>query len=468
MRPEEHRGAVGPRFAGHLADIHPRLAQRVLRLDFLRCVVVDQHVVGDPVVQVGLHVVAGHEAADLVAHDHLQVVGEARCRQHVRQHRRQARVGVGLVGVVEPGLVGGLAAEEHRDVAVLLVAQGNEAEIVEFLLAAVGDRHLGRALQRQVAGAGAERVRRQALDRAAAFRAADRRAPAVLGEGLGDALRQDPGGVAPEVLGVVGAVDVLDIVHAFHRSRLRAVGQAQEEVRQHQGHVARILALAEGAPLDQLQALEDLGQVARHGQFGEAVHVEQAWAGGGDERRVGSRGDVRQLLQQADVLRMATEGEVADQQAEGVSAEGAVFLFVDLLEQCALVELDRLLQVVLQFVLADVQQAQLEPRAGLGVAHQLVQATPGGFQLLQLGVVDDLVELVADQRIDLADAVVDHRHGVLVDGHALVEDLGGEFREHVAGVVLLAVVVGHAALGDDLVEQGQGLGRTLAGLFGGG
>ena len=52
----------------------------------------------------------------------------------------------------------------------------------------------------------------------------------------------------------------------------------------------------------------------------------------------------------------------------------------------------------------------------------------------------------ADQRIDLADAVVDHRHGVLVDGHALVEDLGGEFREHVAGVVLLAVVVGHAAL----------------------
>ena len=203
--------------------------------------------------------------------------------------------------------------------------------------------------------------------------------------------------------------------------------------------------------------LEDLGQVARHGQFGEAVHVEQAWAGGGDERRVGSRGDVRQLLQQADVLRMATEGEVADQQAEGLSAEGAVFLFVDLLEQCALVELDRLLQVVLQFVLADVQQAQLEPRAGLGVAHQLVQAAPGGFQLLQLGVVDDLVELVADQRIDLADAVVDHRHGVLVDGHALVEDLGGEFREHVAGIVLLAVVVGHAALGDDLVEQGQGL-----------
>ncbi|MNW09499.1 hypothetical protein D3C71_2065070 [compost metagenome] len=75
-----------------------------------------------------------------------------------------------------------------------------------------------------------------------------------------------------------------------------------------------------------------------------------------------------------------------------------------------------------------------------------------------------LVELGADQFVDLADAIVDHRHGVLVDGHAFVEYLGGEFREHVAGVILLAVVMGHAAFGDYFIEQGQGLGCAVAGL----
>ncbi|MCY1432605.1 hypothetical protein D9M71_486080 [compost metagenome] len=163
---------------------------------------------------------------------------------------------------------------------------------------------------------------------------------------------------------------------------------------------------------------------------------------------------------------MAAEGVVAYQQAERVPAEGAVFLFVDLLEQRALVELDGLLQVGLQFLLGHVEQAQLQAGAGLGVLHQQVQAAPGGFQLLQVGMVQDLVQLVADQLVDLADAVVDHGHRVLVDGHAFVEHLGGELREHVAGVVLLAVVVGHAALGDDPVEQGQGLRGAFTGRTG--
>ena len=287
---------------------------------------------------------------------------------------------------------------------------------------------------------------------------------AVPGKGLGDALREYPGGIAPEVFGVVGAVDFLDEVHAFHRLGIRAVRQAQEEARQRQGDVARILALAERAPLDQLQALEHLAQVARHGQLGEAAHVEQARTGGSDERGVCCGGDVGELLQQGDILRVAAKVIVTQQQAEGMAAEGAVFLFVDFLEQCALVEFDGLLQVVLQLLLADVEQAQLQSRAGLGVLHQVVQAAPGRLELLQFGMVENFVELRADQLVDTADAVVDHRHGVLADGHAFVEDLGGELREHVAGVFLLAVVMGHAALGDDAVEQVECLGAAFGAL----
>jgi hypothetical protein len=60
---------------------------------------------------------------------------------------------------------------------------------------------------------------------------------------------------------------------------------------------------------------------------------------GRHERRVRRRGDVRDLLQQLDVLPAAVELVVAEQARDGVAAEDAVLLLVDLLEQGALVEL---------------------------------------------------------------------------------------------------------------------------------
>lgn len=75
--------------------------------------------------------------------------------------------------------------------------------------------------------------------------------------------------------------------------------------------------------------------------------------------------------------------------------------------------------------------------------------------------VQNFVELVADQLVDLADAVVNHRHSVLVYGHAFVENLSGELRKHVAGITLLVLVMGHTPLSDDSIKQGQGLGRAL-------
>ena len=65
------------------------------------------------------------------------------------------------------------------------MAQRQEAELAQLGLAAVGDADLGRALQVGVAVVAGEDVGRQALDLAAAFGAADGRAPAVLGEGVG-------------------------------------------------------------------------------------------------------------------------------------------------------------------------------------------------------------------------------------------------------------------------------------------
>ncbi len=63
-------------------------------------------------------------------------------------------------------------------------------------------------------------------------------------------------------------------------------------------------------------------------------------------------GHVRYLLQQFHIFGMLAELVVADQRAERGTAENAVLFFVHLLEQRALVEFRRALQVVQEFLLA--------------------------------------------------------------------------------------------------------------------
>ena len=101
---------------------------------------------------------------------------------------------------------------------VLAVQQRQEAEVGQLELAAVGDGDLGRALHGHVAVVGREGVDRQALDLAAALDAAGAGHPAVLGEGVGDAGGVGPGGVHPQVLVVVRAVDDLLEVELLDRA----------------------------------------------------------------------------------------------------------------------------------------------------------------------------------------------------------------------------------------------------------
>ena len=175
-------------------------------------------------------------------------------------------------------------------------------------------------------------------------------------------------------------------------------------MRQRQGDVARVLRLAERLPGGVLDTLEDLGQVARAGQLGEAVEVEQL-AGSRAEMNgaCAAAATFEIIFEQAMSSRVPAELVVADEHAVRLAAELAVLLLVDLLEQRALVELDGLLQVLEQVLLADVQDADLELLAGLGLVDEVVQAAPGGFQLLELRGVHDLVELRGELLVDLGD-----------------------------------------------------------------
>jgi hypothetical protein len=89
------------------------------------------------------------------------------------------------------------------------------------------------------------------------------------------------------------------------------------------------------------------------------------------------RGEVRHLLEKAHVLRVPAELKIADQQAERCAAEGAVLFLVDLLEELALVKLDRLIEVLLQLGPGGIEHADLERGPGLGVGDEIGEAAPG-------------------------------------------------------------------------------------------
>jgi len=381
---------------------------------------------------------------------------EAGGGQDVGQHRRDAGIGVGLVGDVLLRPVRGLAAEERGFPRPLAVAQGDEAQVVEFLLAAVGDGHLGGAEQLAGAGAGVVGIERQALDQAAAFHAADRRRPAIEREGMGDALGQGEGGIAPEEGGLVGHAHVFLEIQAFAGAATAPIGQAQQHVRQHQADVAGVLLAAEFAPAGEIDALEYLGQVARLAQLGVTVQAEQPGRGGGDERGMGGGRHLGDLLQAVEGLGIRPELVGAHQQAVG---EAAVFRLVDHLEQGALVEFDCLLHVLEQVLAGGVEHAQLEHDAGFAARDEIEQAAPGGFQRLEGGRVHDLGELPAQGLVDLRHPLVDqHRRRALGDllgaeltGFQGLHDLPGELADHGQRPLLLFFGIG----GGRIHQQGK-------------
>ena len=162
-------------------------------------------------------------------------------------------------------LLAGVGREEGGVVRSLAHGQGDEALLGELELAPLGDQDLGRDLllgraHRLV------HVERQVLDRAAALRADDVRAPAVLGEAVGRAGVANAKTALPHRYFSWLLGDALLVVERLDRDGLLAVGQAEQEARHDQADVARVLGLAERAPLGVLRPLEDRLQVLEVGQ----------------------------------------------------------------------------------------------------------------------------------------------------------------------------------------------------------
>ncbi len=184
-----------------------------------------------------------------------------------------------------------------------------------------------------------------------------------------------------------------------------------------------------------------------------AAEVQQFRVGGRQEWSVRGGGDLRNSLQQLHVFRTLAELVVADDGGKWSAAEDAEFLFVDLLEECALVELGCALQVLEQLALGDVEHLDLQHVAGFGLVKQIFQSAPCAFELLEGGIVQDFIELQRDEVVDLRDAGLDGGFRVAAQGHVPFEHLGDELLDHVTAALKRCRVAIEAALRDNLVEQ---------------
>src|SRR5216684_8947356 len=84
MGPQKSDRAVYPGLARNFTHFYTRLAQWILRLGCRTGLIVQGHILGDPLRQESLTIPAGHESADFVAHDGLQVMRKSRNGENVR------------------------------------------------------------------------------------------------------------------------------------------------------------------------------------------------------------------------------------------------------------------------------------------------------------------------------------------------------------------------------------------------
>ena len=147
---------------------------------------------------------------------------------------------------------------------------------------------------------------------------------------------------------------------------------------------------------------------------------------------------------------MVGELVVADEGTVGLATGGAKLGLVNLLEELALVKLDRLVEILEDLSLRGVHDADLEGRAGLAAHHEMLEPTPRPFQSLKARVVHDRGELLRHRRIDLGDGRGDGLGDVLVELH---RPLNGMLHQGVDQLVTARLFHRAGHLAGDLVEE---------------
>ncbi len=205
---------------------------------------------------------------------------------------------------------------------------------------------------------------------------------------------------------MVRAFHLLDVVEAAHRHGVRSIRQAAQHARHHQADIARVVGVAKGFPFDVLGAVEVVADILDGGNLFHGLFQKEGRADGADKRHMGRGGDAGDVAQQRHVLRAGVELIRGDHRANRLAARGVVLGGVGVPVEAALNQLRRVFEVLAQVVFGDVQNFGFDVLAVVGAVHQLLQAAPQGFHLLELRMVHHRVQLAADLIVQFSDMVV--------------------------------------------------------------
>ncbi len=100
---------------------------------------------------------------------------------------------------------------------------------------------------------------------------------------------------------------------------------------------------------------------------------------------------------------------VTDDATERLAAEDAILLLVDLLEDRALIPRRslELLESFMNFLLGDIHDLYLEHLVGFGLVAEILEPSPRAFELLEIRVVENLIQLIGQLVVDRRDVRLD-------------------------------------------------------------
>ncbi|MNS19645.1 hypothetical protein D3C72_513680 [compost metagenome] len=237
---------------------------------------------------------------------------------------------------------------------------------------------------------------RQVGDRATRLRTSDLHAPAVGDEALDHVGSEGKRGVGPQVFVVVRSLDAFDVVEAAHRNGVRAIRQTTQHPGHEQADVTGIVAVAERFPLDVFGTVKVVADVLDGGDFFHRALAKKGRADGANEGHVRSCRDFGNIAQQGNVLRAAVELEVGNGSGDRLTTRGVVLLGVGMHIQATLRDLRRILEILDQVILADIEQFDAHVLAEIGLIDQRFHTAPGGLHPLEIRVMHHGVQLAAD------------------------------------------------------------------------
>src|SRR5205823_2875339 len=159
------------------------------------------------------------------------------------------------------------------------------------------------------------------------------------------------------------------------------------------------------------------------------------------------------FLEQLHIFRLWPKLIIPHECREGCSTENAKLLFIHLLEERALVEFRSALQVAKQFRFLYVEDLDLQPFASFTLIKQIFQTSPTAFELLEVGMVHDLIELSRHKLVNLRDARIDRRLCIFGDSCCTLQNFLHKSLDEVFAAFAGRFIVSEAPFFDDPVQQ---------------